>query len=102
MCNVGECTDILEAIGRTYLLAGDTEGALDRLRSATGSCGVLDNLFFYVRAHEELGEALAAKGDTDAACGELRVVLSYWGQAKPRSVTADAARAQMRRLRCSN
>jgi serine/threonine-protein kinase len=97
---IGEPTALEEAVGRTYLLAGALDEAIPHLRAAAGSCGVINWFPEHVHAHEELGEALAAKGDTPAACDEFRAVLSYWGDAKPRSVTADKARAQMRRLGC--
>ena len=89
-----------EPIGRTYLLAGDLDGAVLHLRRATAGCAVLGGLRSRIIAHEELGEALAAKGDTAGACAELRTVLGYWGSATPRSVTADRARDRMRRLAC--
>jgi serine/threonine-protein kinase len=98
--NLGDWTDREEPVGRAYLLAGDFDEAIAHLRVVAGSCGVLTNLVIYVRAHEELGEALAAKGDTPGACTEFGIVLSYWGNAKPRSVTADHARAGMQRLGC--
>jgi serine/threonine-protein kinase len=98
--NLGDSTEREEAVGRVYLLAGDLDAAIAHLRVVTGSCGVLRNLILYVRAHEELGEALAAKGDAPGACAEFSVVLSYWGNAKPHSITADKARAGMRRLGC--
>jgi serine/threonine-protein kinase len=97
---VGERTEIEESVGNTYRLAGALDDAIPYLRAAAGSCGVLNGFIAYVHAHEELGEALASKGDTRAACDEFRTVLSYWGDAKPRSVTADKARAQMRSLGC--
>ena len=89
-----------EPIGRTYLLAGDLDGAVLHLRRATAGCAVLAGLRSRIVAHEELGEALAAKGDTAGACAELRTVLGYWGSAKPRSMTADRAGDRMRRLAC--
>jgi hypothetical protein len=98
--NPGDWTDREEAVGRVYLLAGDLDEAITHLRGVARSCGVLQDLLLYVRAHEELGEALAAKGDAAGACAEFGVVLGYWGKAKPRSVTADRARDGMRRLAC--
>jgi eukaryotic-like serine/threonine-protein kinase len=100
--NLGDATEREELIGHAYLLAGDLDDAIAHLRIAAGSCGVLRDLILYIHAHEELGEALAAKGDTTGACAEYGVVLSYWGHAKPRSVTADRARDGRRRLGCAN
>jgi serine/threonine-protein kinase len=53
-----------------------------------------------MRAHLHLGDALASKGDTASACAAYRVVLDRWGSARPRSVTADQARAHAASLRC--
>jgi serine/threonine-protein kinase len=55
----------------------------------------------HVQAEEELGEALAATGDTAGACAEYESVIDLWGRAKPRSVTAERAREQARRLGCT-
>jgi tetratricopeptide (TPR) repeat protein len=93
-------TLLQEPVGRTYLLAGDLENAVVHLRAAAGACRTLQNQLTWVRAHAELGEALAAKGDTKGACAAYAVVLDYWGNAKPRSITADKARDNAKRLGC--
>ncbi len=98
--DLGDRTTLEEKVGRVYLLAGEVDEALTHLRVATAACPPLAALLNYLHAQEELGEALALKGDTAGACAAHRVVLSYWGDAKPRSVTADKSRAQMRRLAC--
>jgi serine/threonine-protein kinase len=48
----------------------------------------------------DLGRALEQTGDTAGACAAYARVLAKWGTAKPRSITADAAREGVRRLRC--
>jgi serine/threonine-protein kinase len=48
----------------------------------------------------DLGQALEATGDATGACGAYRKVLARWGNAKPKSVTADKARARSKALRC--
>jgi serine/threonine-protein kinase len=98
---IGSRAPLDEAVGRVHLLAGDLDAAIASLRLVTGACPVLAHLQWWLRAHAELGEALAAKGDTANACAAYGVVLSYWGDAKPRSITADKSRAQMRRLGCA-
>jgi tetratricopeptide (TPR) repeat protein len=87
-------------IGRTLLLAGEVDRALPFLRKATRSCLPLDFPFPFVRAQLWLGEALARSGDTAGACDALRTVTARWGNARPRSVTATAARARARDLGC--
>jgi serine/threonine-protein kinase len=49
----------------------------------------------------DLGRAQELTGDTTSACASYAQVLAKWGAAKPRSVTADAARDGTRRLRCA-
>jgi serine/threonine-protein kinase len=52
----------------------------------------------HTRALAWLGHARAAKHDTAGACAAYRVVLERWGNAKPRSVTADDVRKRARAL----
>jgi tetratricopeptide (TPR) repeat protein len=95
--------DVLGALrlGRTYLLAGRLDDAIPMLRRAVATCpGAQGDVWFHLQAAEVLGEALEQKGDKDGACGAYAEVLSKWGNAKPRSVSADAARAHAKRLGC--
>ena len=89
------------AIGKTYLLAGQVDEAIAYLRRAAASCDALDFPFEHVRALLYLGKSLEARNDEPGACASYRSVLARWGSAKPRSVTAEAARARMVALRCS-
>jgi serine/threonine-protein kinase len=88
-------------IGKTYLLAGRIDEAIPYLRLGAASCDALDFPFDHVRASLYLGQALETKNDTPGACAAYRFVLSRWGSAKPRSVTADAARARLAALHCA-
>jgi serine/threonine-protein kinase len=95
--------DIISAgyLGQTYLLAGRLDDAIPMLRRAVASCPYPDGaIWFRLWAAEPLGEALEQKGDKDGACAAYAEVLSRWGNAKPRSVTADAARAHAKKLGC--
>ena len=65
------------------------------------ACFSPDSIRSHQYAAELLGEALEAKGDKDGACVAYGEVLVHWGNAKPRSVTADKARAHMKTLGCS-
>ena len=87
-------------VGRTYLLAGRAADALPWLEHATRKCEVLSYPFEHVRAHLLLAQAREATGDRPGACAAYQVVLERWGQAKPRSVTAEQARARLQALGC--
>ena len=53
-----------------------------------------------VHAHLYLGELDEQSGDKPSACAHYAKVLDRWGRAKPRSVTADEARAHATKLGC--
>jgi len=89
------------AIGRTYLLAGFPDQALPHLTRAANACDALENPFDHVRASLLLGQALEAKNDISGACTAYQRVVRQWGDAKPRSVTASAARARISALKCA-
>ncbi len=86
--------------GRTFLVGGRVDDALPYLRAATRSCAVLDFAYDGTRARFDLGRALEAKGDAAGACAAYASVRARWGAAKPRSITAERAKAQMTALRC--
>jgi serine/threonine-protein kinase len=86
--------------GRVLLLAGKPAEALPLLRRASNDCFALDWPYQHMHAVLDLGRALEQTGDTAGACAAYARVLAKWGTAKPRSITADAAREGVRRLRC--
>jgi eukaryotic-like serine/threonine-protein kinase len=88
------------SVGLTYLLAGDAGRAVAWLEPATRSCRALSFPVEHVRAHLWLGEAREARGDKAGACASYRAVLQRWGEAKPRSTTADKARERTSTLGC--
>jgi serine/threonine-protein kinase len=88
-------------IGNTYRLAGRIDDALAWLDPAVLACRALDHPVEYVRAVLHRGMALEAKGDTTGACAAYAIVVDRWGAAKPRSVTADEARARAKKLGCA-
>lgn len=47
-----------------------------------------------------LGRVLEETGDRDGACAQYAAILFRWGNAKPKSVTADKARARSKALSC--
>jgi len=87
-------------VGHAYLLAGRTADAVVALRHAVSTCTQLEEPVAYVRAWLELGTALEQQGDTAGACKAYRAVLDRWGHARPRSLTADRARARSTALGC--
>jgi serine/threonine-protein kinase len=87
--------------GVTLALAGKHADAAARLAQATRTCRALDFPIEHTRAHHWLGASREALGDTAGACDAYRVVLDRWGHARPRSVTADRARARVLALRCA-
>jgi serine/threonine-protein kinase len=86
--------------GHAYLLAGKPGDAVPYLRRAAAACADFDDVLTHMRAVLELGQALQATGDKDGACAAYRKVIARWGSAKPRSVTAEAARAGMKSVGC--
>jgi len=87
--------------GRTLLRAGRTDEAIDVLRRLTRTCRALDGAIEHTRAHDLLGQALELNKDTAGACVAYQVVSKRWGTAKPRSITADHARARIAALHCA-
>jgi hypothetical protein len=88
------------AYGHMYALLERWDDTIVNLASAVSTCDVLGETPLLVRGHAELAQAYAAKGDKAHACAELRWVTDTWGDAKPRSVTAQAARRSAATLGC--
>ncbi len=90
------------ASSRTLFLGGRGEQARPVLESLVRSCDiVLANTQNWVRAHLYLGELDEQSGDKPSACAHYAKVFERWGHAKPRSVTADEARAHAAKLGCA-
>ena len=87
-------------VGRAYLLAGRVDDALTPLRAGASSCTVLADSIANTRGWRDLGAALETRGDHAGACQAYGVVLSRWGHARPRSLTAEDARTRSRALGC--
>jgi len=88
------------SVGSTYLLAGRTDEALPWLERASRSCLAVFNPVEHTRVHVALGQALAALCRRDEACAAYGIVLTRWGRARPRSVTAEKARTLAGALEC--
>ena len=89
-------------MGQVLLLAGRVDEAVPHLRRAAGACYGCDYTPSHQLAAEWLGEALEQKGDRTGACESYAEVLAHWGHARPRSVTADKARARSKSLGCAS
>jgi serine/threonine-protein kinase len=86
--------------GKALFLAGRASAAIPELRRGAGSCNGLSHPMASVRAASYLGRALESTDDATGACDAYRRVLERWGDAKPKSVTADHARARRNALAC--
>jgi serine/threonine-protein kinase len=87
--------------GKARWLTGDVEGAIADLEIASHYCLFEENPFVQPRAALLLGSIRESQHDQPAACAAYATVLARWGDAKPRSVTADEARARRKALGCS-
>ena len=87
--------------GHTFVLAGRFDDALPHLERAVNACFSFDAPRDVRRASYFLGLTYEAKGDVAAACKSYADLLAHWGNAKPKSVTADLARARVSALKCA-
>ena len=90
------------SVGRALWLGGKEEEGLAYLARAAGQCDLGTRPMQIITSHAWYAEALEKKGDKAGACRELGTLLSFWGNAKPRSVTADWAKARSRALACTD
>jgi serine/threonine-protein kinase len=88
-------------VAYAFVLAGQAK-RLPRssVEDLARACSVVTNAELSVRAHLLLGRMSDDEGKADAACAEYAKVLARWGNARPRSRTADEARARSKRLGC--
>jgi serine/threonine-protein kinase len=88
-------------LGKAYFLAGRIDDAVPYLQRAAASCEAFERPFPTTRAALMLGQALEQQHDAARACDAYGRVTARWGHAKPRSVSAEAARDGMKRLACA-
>jgi serine/threonine-protein kinase len=97
--------------GRVYALTGDADRAIPLLRGAAACCGDVPKAreavaidWIMDQQHDRLllGQMLEQKSDRDGACAQYAAILARWGNAKLRSVTADAARVRSKALSCAH
>lgn len=85
---------------RAQLAASRTHEAVATLQGVTRHCSVLNDAIIHRRSLLWIGQAHEAAGDTTRACSAYGALVRLWGGARPRSVSAEAARARVRALRC--
>jgi serine/threonine-protein kinase len=81
---------------RLALLLGQRDRAIALLRDALSRCDQLTWPILAQRARLLLGQLLAESGDAAGAKEQYQAILRTWGDARPRSVTAEAARQGLR------
>ena len=89
------------SVGRALWLGGSEAQGLAYLESASKQCWLGTRPMQSITSHAWYAEALEKKGDKPGACKELGTLLSFWGNAKPRSVTAEWAKTRSRVLGCA-
>ncbi len=85
-------------LGKTYALAGRYDDALPPLRAVTTACIALGSPILQTRSFYFLGMALEGKGDLEGAKKAYQEVINRWGNAKPRSRTAEEAKKRLKQL----
>ena len=85
-------------VGKAFGLGGRFEEAIPMLSSVTKACIALGSPQLQTRAFYFLGVALEGKGDLEGAKKAYQVVVDRWGNAKPRSITAEKARSRIAQL----
>ncbi|HEY2518445.1 MAG TPA: hypothetical protein VGI39_46570, partial [Polyangiaceae bacterium] len=93
--------DIELTVGKVYALAGRLDDAKTHLSRAARHCARLGDPFAHPHAELELGLVDERASDLGGACEAYRAILQQWGDAKPRSVTAERARDRARALACA-
>jgi serine/threonine-protein kinase len=87
-------------VGRAFLLAGRVDEALTWLERAAARCDILWDGLEHVQTVLALGDARAAHGDKPGACAAYGEVTTRWAEARPRSLSAERARAAAEALGC--
>lgn len=85
-------------VGKARALSGDGAGALPPLRRVAGSCGALLDPISAMEGRYYLGLAEEQQGDLAAARQAYEKVVAAWGAAKPKSLTAERAKARLAAL----
>jgi serine/threonine protein kinase len=89
--------DRLLNLAKLQLAAGQASLAAQTLQKAVGGCTSRVSPPY----HSLLGVTLQRLGEQQKACASFATVVERWGQAKPRSITAEKARARAKELHCT-
>ncbi|MGO8996086.1 MAG: protein kinase domain-containing protein [Polyangiaceae bacterium] len=87
-----------QGLGAMNAFTGHGAEAISYLERAETSCYVLEEVMDLTHDAYALGVAKEQTGDLPGARAAYQKVLDRWGSAKPRSVTAEKARARLRAL----
>jgi len=85
-------------LGKVYALANHNDDAVPPLKHVTSACIRLGSPIEQTRSFYFLGVALENKGDLDGARKAYQVVVDRWGNAKPKSRTAEDAKKRLKQL----
>jgi hypothetical protein len=89
-------------LGHVMLLAGEIDAGIPWLERAAHVCFTRSGDPFVVQhARLELAQALEQKNDVEGACKEYDRIVAQWGHARPRSLTAERAKARLTALHCA-
>jgi serine/threonine-protein kinase len=88
------------ALGQALWLGGQRDEAMPHLTRAFTRCDRFPAIFQMTRASLLYGRALEALGDRSRACEVYRALVTRWGEARPRSLTAAEAGRRATTLGC--
>ncbi len=89
---------IQRQLGVTLARGGKRTAGIPLMHEGLQGCQLPGEEFSRRHAELELGKALEQQGDNAGARAQYESILRYWGEAKPRSVTADEARRRLAAL----
>jgi len=85
-----------------YMYAGRTADARPLFAKLGSVCRLATDTRGVLVEHLMRGRLDEEAGDKASACRHYGIILDRWGHAKPRSVTADEARAHVAKLGCGS
>ena len=88
------------ALGRALWLGGKRDEAMPHLARTFTRCDRFPTIFLMTRTSLLYGRALEERGNRGGACEVYRTLLARWGEARPRSLTAEEARRRAAALQC--
>jgi serine/threonine-protein kinase len=88
------------SLASTYALTGHSAEARGIFAKVGGACFLATDTRQMMTEHLLRGRLDEEDGNKPSACAHYAKILERWGHAKPRSVTADEARARSKALGC--